>query len=775
MKRIFTILALLLAFAANSGAVVKEKNMDLTVRELYDDLQAYRTNLEYNISQYESQRADYWAQMNKCMHECQEYSIVLYTQQGNRLFGLSQACQNLEDLMEDFKKNQHPFEKWKANFDSEIDRYNRLEELLGRIDTRSLTTKGEEARVQCTQICSEIKERLNELQEQISANDGLYEGAASHMSEMAEYNASRFESIRHNVFMSGGESYFTILGNFGSYLRKVGEDISSNNSGNSSNKTTVRENLEMMFTLGGIALFSVLAAVLLMTVFLPARWRKESILRKKGFMIAAIAMTLFVVLSLLACKMFMSSFNILPSVELFLYGMVIIDVFLISAALRFQAGEASSIFRCYLPILLMAFVFIFERLMLVSNNVINLTIPPMLLASFVWQLLSLIRHGQFDERFSAVTLWLTCIITEVLCIIAWIGYTFLALMLIIYWIVQLTCLQVIVNVDYIMRHRTRGKGKSATRELWFTPTVEKLILPLLTIASFSLSFRWSAQMFSMRSWAEGVLHNNLAVAISEGSKINVTVSSILFLIALAFVLIWIIYMVKTALKVIYKENYTTGAIPLYITLGSILAWFFYAVVFTKVLNIDSKALVAAVGGLGVGLGFALKDTINDLLCGLTLLMGRVHLNDYIECDGIRGRITEVGIRSTTIDTLDGSTMSFLNSQLFAKNFKNLTKSNHYELCSIPVGVSYGTDVEKAREVILEALKPMRDKLSGKEPVVLVTGFGDNSVDLTVRAWVRDNTKAAQMAEIRETIYNAFNSAGIEIPFPQRDIHIIKED
>ena len=103
MKRIFTTLALLLAFAFNSGAVVKEKNMDLTVRELYDDLQAYRTNLEYNISLYEAQRADYWAQMNKCMHECQEYSIVLYTQQGNRLFGLSQACQNLEDLMLDFK------------------------------------------------------------------------------------------------------------------------------------------------------------------------------------------------------------------------------------------------------------------------------------------------------------------------------------------------------------------------------------------------------------------------------------------------------------------------------------------------------------------------------------------------------------------------------------------------------------------------------------------------------------------------------------------------
>ena len=122
MKRIVSVILMAIALALPAKAVVKEKNMDLTVKELHDDLQAYRTNLEYNISQYEKQRADYWAQMNKCMHECQEYTIVLYTQQENRLFGLSQACQNLEDLMDAFQKNQHPFEKWKGNFVIAIDK-----------------------------------------------------------------------------------------------------------------------------------------------------------------------------------------------------------------------------------------------------------------------------------------------------------------------------------------------------------------------------------------------------------------------------------------------------------------------------------------------------------------------------------------------------------------------------------------------------------------------------------------------------------------------------
>ncbi|MBQ9584291.1 MAG: mechanosensitive ion channel [Bacteroidales bacterium] len=772
IKKIFTALLLLFALQLPSFAVVKEKNMDLTVKELHDDLQTYKSNLEYNISRYEAQRAEYWSQMNKCMHECQEYSIVLYTQQGNRLFGLSQACQNLEDLMESFRKNQHPFEKWKTNFDTEIERYGRLEELLGRIDTRSLTTRGEQARQQCVVICGEIKERLDELQKQIYANDELYEAASSRMEDMAQYNANRFESIRHNVFMSGGESYFSVLGHIGQYFTKIKADFAEDNSGMFTNKTAVRENLIMMATLGGVLAFCIIVAILLTTVLLPARFSTEEILKKRRLIAWAIALTLFVLLSLFVCHTFLSGFIILPSVDLLLYGLVIVAVFVISAALRFKADQAHSIMRCYLPIFITAFVFVLERLMLVSNNVINLTIPLLLLVSFIWQLCSLVRHKHFEERFSAITLWLTCVITGMMWLLSWAGYTFMALMLIIFWIVLLSCLQAVTCINFLIKHAAGKQSHKDARKLWLNPTMEKLILPILSIASFAASFIWAAKMFSMRSWAEGVLKNNLAAFFAgPETKLSITLSGLLLLVGLAFVIVWVIYMVKTALKEVYKENYTTGAIPLYVTLGSIFVWFLYAVVCIKTIGIDNEGLIAAMGGLGVGFGFALKDTINDLFCGLSLLMGRVHLNDYIECDGIRGRIVEVGMRATTIDTMDGSLMSFLNSQLFSKNFRNLTKSHNWELAKIPVGVSYGTDVEKARDVILSALLPLQERMSYKAPAVQIADFGESSVDLVVKVWVRSSERLAIVPEIREIIYKAFAGNGIEIPFPQRDIHI----
>ena len=91
-----------------------------------------------------------------------------------------------------------------------------------------------------------------------------------------------------------------------------------------------------------------------------------------------------------------------------------------------------------------------------------------------------------------------------------------------------------------------------------------------------------------------------------------------------------------------------------------------------------------------------------------------------------------------------------------------------------MGVGYGTDVERARQVILKCLEPIKDKISYREPSVLLGNFGDNSVDLDIKLWLLTKERGARLADIRERIYKAFEKEGIEIPFPQRDVHIIKD-
>ena len=124
-------------------------------------------------------------------------------------------------------------------------------------------------------------------------------------------------------------------------------------------------------------------------------------------------------------------------------------------------------------------------------------------------------------------------------------------------------------------------------------------------------------------------------------------------------------------------------------------------------------------------------------------------------------------------------MAIPNSSLFAKNFKNLTRNHSYEFLGLPVGVAYGTDVERTRKVILRALAPVRkpDKF-GRPGIdekygvqVVLGGFGDSSVDLVVKQYVLVDQRVGYTAAANERIYNALNEAGIQIPFPQRDINI----
>jgi small-conductance mechanosensitive channel len=184
-------------------------------------------------------------------------------------------------------------------------------------------------------------------------------------------------------------------------------------------------------------------------------------------------------------------------------------------------------------------------------------------------------------------------------------------------------------------------------------------------------------------------------------------------------------------------------------------------------------------GLATGLGFAMKDILNNFFYGVQLMSGRLRVGDYVECDGVRGQVDSINYQSTTIIAADGSVMAFPNATLFNKNFKNLTRNHSYELLDFIVGVKYGSDVEQVRQIILDAMEPLRTKDKfGREVIepkfgiqVRFKDFGDNSVNLQVVQFTTVEEHFTFAAKAKELIYNALNANGIEIPFPQRDLYI----
>ena len=163
--------------------------------------------------------------------------------------------------------------------------------------------------------------------------------------------------------------------------------------------------------------------------------------------------------------------------------------------------------------------------------------------------------------------------------------------------------------------------------------------------------------------------------------------------------------------------------------------------------------------------------------------GRLRVGDWIECDGVRGKVSSINYQCVQIETIEGTEMSFLNASLFGKNFNNLTRNNSYELTTIPVGVAYGTEVKQVREVLNEAMQKMRTKDHyGREIVdpnygfnVVVGDMKDSSVEIDVKQYVLVAERIAYVERAKEVIYDALTAAGITFAFPQCDVHLIQEE
>jgi small-conductance mechanosensitive channel len=219
------------------------------------------------------------------------------------------------------------------------------------------------------------------------------------------------------------------------------------------------------------------------------------------------------------------------------------------------------------------------------------------------------------------------------------------------------------------------------------------------------------------------------------------------------------------------------------SLISVFVWFVYADIFILTLNIPTGSLGLIAGGLSAGVGLALKDIINNFIYGIQLMGGRLRVGDMIECDGNLGKVIAINYQSTQVQEMGGPIIAFTNTALFNKNFKNLTRGSAYVYVKVNVGVSYGTDVDKVREILLAASEQLKTKDKfGRDVVdpkwgikVGVSELGESSVVLSMKQSVLVEERFGFISRAKELIYKTLNESGITIPFNQLDVHLIDND
>lgn len=191
------------------------------------------------------------------------------------------------------------------------------------------------------------------------------------------------------------------------------------------------------------------------------------------------------------------------------------------------------------------------------------------------------------------------------------------------------------------------------------------------------------------------------------------------------------------------------------------------------LGFDANRATLLTGAFGVGIGFGLQTIVNNFISGLILLTERpIQVGDTIAMGETFGKVQRIGIRSSTVRTWQGAEVIVPNADLIAQQVTNWTKSDRRRRMEIPVGVKYGTDPERVLEVLLEAAKGTQRVMTDPAPYAVFQGFGDSSLDFEVRAWTDnfDDFMSVRSA-ICVAIAAALREAGIEVPFPQRDLHV----
>ena len=195
-----------------------------------------------------------------------------------------------------------------------------------------------------------------------------------------------------------------------------------------------------------------------------------------------------------------------------------------------------------------------------------------------------------------------------------------------------------------------------------------------------------------------------------------------------------------------------------------------------VIGIGLSSLTAVGAVLMVGIGFGLQNVTQNFISGLIILLERpIKVGDLVQVHGVTGRVKSIGLRSTVVETRDEISVIVPNGQFISEQVINESHSSEKMRLHIAIGVSYGSDSRKVEQALLEVAREHPKIISAPLPKVQFTNFGDSSLDFVLLVWTRDLwANDFTRSDLRFAIAAKFKSAGITIPFPQRDIHIKTE-
>lgn len=779
-KRLYIIILLMVAFVLPSNAVLKEANLDTTLYMLRTELTNYHIDLEKQNQAAKAQQLAVIQELISIVKQADQNSIMLYSQRNGYIFDMTYACHEATEQFKKFKSKAVPFRQMIKKNNVEVARFDSLINYLYGMNTMFLSEEAQVNRNVDLTLAVNIRRQLVEKQKQLQAYVQAYDRTDRKLQALNDYANRRYEDIQNSIFNNGDDNYLRILRNFSMNYKEA--------------KTSVTEkykpvpgmmsqwDVRIIFILFGIIVFWGLISIFLnlFTIRIVITQlmkhgmfenRKESFMAKRPCLVMAMTVVTFAFILGIVRMAVTQNFVIMASQLLVEYSWLV-GVILVSILLRVDNDKIKNTFRIYSPLMLVGFIVIVFRIILIPNDLVNLIFPPVLLLCALWQWNVIGRKHNQVLRTDKTYAFISLAVFGVSTIFAWTGFTLLAVQLIIWWTMQLTCVLTITCCEgWLSVYAKRKKlADKAITDKWLYRFIYKVLLPISGVLSFIISIYWAADVFNMSDTTWEIFNKDYI----KTSNFTASLFSISEVACLYFLFNYInITSVDFMRHHFEKADPASAAskIVMFKNVMQVIIWGIWLLIALNVFQVGKSWLLAIFAGLSTGLGFASKDILENIYYGISLMMGRVKVGDYIICDGTRGKVSSISYTSTMLEATDGSVIAFQNSQLFSKNYKNMTKNHGYELDILEVGIAYGSNVKEVKQILIDALMKLDCIYQDKGVKVLLKSFDDSCITLKIVVWVNVLTQAIDDATIMECIYDTLNDHNIEIPFPQREITI----
>ena len=772
MKRILAIMLVLLT-TLSAQAVLKEKDLQQTLQILRSELTMHHRELSQRIEMNRKQNEQVRQRLVETMKRSDQNSLMLYSQKLDYVFDLTYACHEATEQYYDFQRQQLPFKMFMDKTESEIARYDSLITSLKSMPITILDDKGKTDRNVCLTLASNIRNSLLENRATLNDYIRIYDRTEQRLSNLNDYAQNRYLDIQTNIFKNGGDSYFTILTNWSRYWRNMERTVEKKYQPNAHSQWDSRWIFGLLFSTIIYAIIATLLNFLAIRFVVPKRFRTPEFMKKRTCITIATTTITFALILGITLALTDQNFFIMAANLLVEYAWLL-GVILLSLLWRVTGDQIKSAFRIYTPLLFVGFLVIAIRIILIPNELVNITFPPILLICALWQWSVVRRHNQNVPRSDMFYTYISLTVFVISVICSWIGYTLLAVQILIWWTMQLTCILTITCVSLYLKlygKRNHYEERPITKT-WMYDLAYQVLLPVMGVCSVMITIYWAADVFNLSDLCWKIFKTHFV----DLKNLQLSILTVAMVITLWFFFNYVNRTILQLLRMHFQTKDPDTAASREVMGKNVLqvvvwgAWFLISM---GILNVSMEWLLVVTGGLSTGIGFASKDIIENIYYGISLMTGRIKVGDLIQVDDITGRVTSISYTSTIIEALTGEVITFQNSQLFTKNYKNLTRNHGYVLQIITYGVAYGSNLAQVKQLIEDATNGLQ--LEGTDlskPITTrVYELGDSSVNFKLFVWTDALMRNIVTSQLLATIYDTLNQNNIEIPFPQQDVHI----